>query len=77
MELRPQLFTSCQWCAQLVTLHLIALLGVQLQPSFVQFLLIEDSSLKDEKSGTKPDFSVAAARESIRREKMKILCGVL
>ena len=72
MELRPQLFTSWQWCAQLVTLHLIALLGVQLQPSFVQFLL-----MKDEKSGTKPDFSVAAARESIRREKMKILCGVL
>ena len=72
MELRPQLFTSWQWCAQLVTLHLIALLGVQLQPSFVQFLLIEDSSLKDEKSGF-----VAAARESIRREKMEILCGVL
>jgi len=36
MEFRPQRSTSLQWWAQLVTVQLMALLGVHWQPSLVQ-----------------------------------------
>ena len=40
MAVRPQLSTSWQWWAQLVTVHLMDALGVQAHPSLVQALFM-------------------------------------
>lgn len=67
MLLRPQLSLPWQWWAQLVTEHLMDVLGVQLQPSLVQFLLIEGSSLIKIDTGTWP-VSILSCRGKTMRD---------
>ena len=66
MEVRPQLFTSLQWWAQLVTVHLMDALGVQAHPSLVQALFIVVPPVKIEVR-PKPDFIFARKRDRYSR----------